>query len=104
MGISNVHEGGNLDPSGLPPGFRFHPTDEELVSYYLTKKVTNSSFAVHTIAEVGLNKCEPWDLPGMDHHRQRITCFLISAERLAQELWVSGNDQYLMGWQVPSID
>jgi hypothetical protein len=48
----------------LPPGFRFHPTDEELVSYYLAKKVRNGSFAGHAIAEVDLNKCEPWDLPG----------------------------------------
>lgn len=47
----------------LPPGFRFHPTDEELVSYYLTKKVLDSRFTVHAIAEVDLNKCEPWDLP-----------------------------------------
>ncbi|KAG0581594.1 hypothetical protein KC19_4G263800 [Ceratodon purpureus] len=60
---------GGKDVSGqqgepfLPPGFRFHPTDEELVSYYLTKKVLDSSFAVHAIAEVDLNKCEPWDLP-----------------------------------------
>lgn len=53
------------ETSYLPPGFRFHPTDEELVSYYLTKKVTHSSFAVHAIVEVDLNKCEPWDLPGM---------------------------------------
>jgi hypothetical protein len=51
-------------PPWLPPGFRFHPTDEELVSYYLAKKVCNSSFAVHAIAEVDLNKCEPWELPG----------------------------------------
>jgi len=50
--------------SWLPPGFRFHPTDEELVSYYLAKKVRNGSFAGHAIAEVDLNKCEPWDLPG----------------------------------------
>ncbi|CAM6017837.1 unnamed protein product [Sphagnum balticum] len=50
-------------PPWLPPGFRFHPTDEELVSYYLAKKVCNSSFAVHAIAEVDLNKCEPWELP-----------------------------------------
>jgi hypothetical protein len=49
--------------SWLPPGFRFHPTDEELVSYYLAKKVRNGSFAGHAIAEVDLNKCEPWDLP-----------------------------------------
>ncbi|RZC46571.1 hypothetical protein C5167_039517 [Papaver somniferum] len=48
----------------LPPGFRFHPTDEELITYYLIKKVLDSSFTVKAIAEVDLNKCEPWDLPG----------------------------------------
>jgi hypothetical protein len=48
----------------LPPGFRFHPTDEELVSYYLTRKINNPRFEVRAIGEVDLNKCEPWDLPG----------------------------------------
>ncbi|KAM7251285.1 hypothetical protein ACFE04_023168 [Oxalis oulophora] len=48
----------------LPPGFRFHPTDEELITYYLLKKVVNSSFTCRAIAEVDLNKCEPWQLPG----------------------------------------
>lgn len=47
----------------LPPGFRFHPTDEELVSYYLTRKINNPRFEVRAIGEVDLNKCEPWDLP-----------------------------------------
>jgi hypothetical protein len=48
----------------VPPGFRFHPTDEELVSYDLPKKVMYSPSAVRAIAEVDLNKWEPWDLPG----------------------------------------
>ncbi|KAL5218798.1 hypothetical protein ABZP36_019482 [Zizania latifolia] len=48
---------------GLPPGFRFHPTDEELVAYYLTRKVSDFAFATRAIADVDLNKCEPWDLP-----------------------------------------
>jgi hypothetical protein len=48
---------------GLPPGFRFHPTDEELVTYYLTRKVSDFSFTTPAIADVDLNKCEPWDLP-----------------------------------------
>ncbi|KAI3888740.1 hypothetical protein MKX03_013908 [Papaver bracteatum] len=52
------------DETHLPPGFRFHPTDEELITYYLIKKVLDSSFTVKSIAEVDLNKCEPWDLPG----------------------------------------
>ncbi|XP_052146587.1 NAC domain-containing protein 79-like [Oryza glaberrima] len=48
---------------GLPPGFRFHPTDEELVTYYLARKVSDFGFATRAIADVDLNKCEPWDLP-----------------------------------------
>ncbi|XP_042445777.1 protein CUP-SHAPED COTYLEDON 1-like [Zingiber officinale] len=47
----------------LPPGFRFHPTDEELITYYLLKKVLDSSFTSRAIAEIDLNKCEPWELP-----------------------------------------
>ncbi|KAJ4980303.1 hypothetical protein NE237_031140 [Protea cynaroides] len=49
--------------SRLPPGFRFHPTDEELITHYLVKKVLDSSFTGKAIAEVDLNKCEPWELP-----------------------------------------
>lgn len=47
----------------LPPGFRFHPTDEELITFYLLKKVLDSSFAGRAIADIDLNKCEPWQLP-----------------------------------------
>ncbi|KAA0058076.1 NAC domain-containing protein 92 [Cucumis melo var. makuwa] len=47
----------------LPPGFRFHPTDEELISYYLTQKLSDSSFTSKAIGVVDLNKNEPWDLP-----------------------------------------
>lgn len=54
-------EGG---PSWLPPGFRFHPTDEELVTFYLAKKIQNPKFCDQAISEADLNKCEPWELPG----------------------------------------
>lgn len=47
----------------LPPGFRFHPTDEELITHYLHKKVLDISFAAKAIGEVDLNKAEPWELP-----------------------------------------
>ncbi|KAL6283272.1 hypothetical protein ACE6H2_014201 [Prunus campanulata] len=45
----------------LPPGFRFHPRDEELVCDYLLKKVTQTDSTL--MIEVDLNKCEPWDIP-----------------------------------------
>lgn len=46
----------------LPPGFRFHPRDEELVCDYLLNKITHSHSTL--MIEVDLNKCEPWDIPG----------------------------------------
>lgn len=50
------------EPLELPPGFRFHPTDEEIITHYLTKKVANNKFEARAIGEVDLNRCEPWDL------------------------------------------
>ncbi|XP_008792531.2 NAC domain-containing protein 68-like [Phoenix dactylifera] len=47
----------------LPPGFRFHPTDEELVVHYLCKKVACQRLPVPIIAEVDLYKYHPWELP-----------------------------------------
>ncbi|XP_065847770.1 NAC domain-containing protein 86 [Euphorbia lathyris] len=47
---------------GLPPGFRFHPTDEELVNYYLKRKINGQHIELDIIPEVDLYKCEPWEL------------------------------------------
>lgn len=47
----------------LPPGFRFHPTDEELITHYLFPKVLDNSFSARAIGDVDLNKVEPWELP-----------------------------------------
>ncbi|XP_076946643.1 NAC domain-containing protein 96-like, partial [Bidens hawaiensis] len=53
-----------MAPVSLPPGFRFHPTDEELVAYYLKRKINGHKIELEVIPEVDLYKCEPWDLPG----------------------------------------
>uniref|UniRef100_A0A453SX92 NAC domain-containing protein n=2 Tax=Aegilops tauschii subsp. strangulata TaxID=200361 RepID=A0A453SX92_AEGTS len=58
----------------LPPGFRFHPRDDELVLDYLAKKLGGgggggaaaaaaSIYGCPTMVDVDLNKIEPWDLP-----------------------------------------
>ncbi|XP_074587017.1 NAC domain-containing protein 43-like [Curcuma longa] len=48
--------------SVVPPGFRFHPTEEELLSYYLRKKVSSQQIDLDVIRDVDLNKLEPWDI------------------------------------------
>lgn len=60
----------------LPPGFRFHPTDEELVVHYLKKKAASAPLPVSIIAEVDLYKFDPWELPGI--YITLISCFCIS--------------------------
>ncbi|XP_021658493.2 NAC domain-containing protein 21/22 [Hevea brasiliensis] len=47
----------------LPPGFRFCPSDEELVCHYLYKKITNEEVLKGTLVEIDLHTCEPWQLP-----------------------------------------
>ena len=51
--------------SHVPPGFRFHPTDEELVDYYLRKKIASKRIDLDVIKDVDLYKIEPWDLQGI---------------------------------------
>ncbi|CAL1352812.1 unnamed protein product [Linum trigynum] len=47
----------------LPPGFRFYPTDEELLVQYLCRKVAGHPFSLQIIGEIDLYKYDPWVLP-----------------------------------------
>ncbi|KAL7186893.1 hypothetical protein ACSBR2_028578 [Camellia fascicularis] len=45
------------------PGFRFHPTDEELVGFYLRRKVEKRPISIELIKQVDIYKFDPWNLP-----------------------------------------
>ncbi|KAH6822412.1 NAC Apical domain transcriptional regulator superfamily protein [Perilla frutescens var. hirtella] len=45
------------------PGFRFHPTDEELVGFYLRRKVQQKPLSIELIKQLDIYKFDPWDLP-----------------------------------------
>lgn len=45
------------------PGFRFHPTDEELVDFYLRRKVEKRPISIELIKHIDIYKYDPWDLP-----------------------------------------
>jgi len=51
--------------SFLPPGFRFYPTDEELVGYYLHRRNEGLEIELEIIPLMDLYKFDPWELPGM---------------------------------------
>nr|TKR98967.1 NAC domain-containing protein 86 [Populus alba] len=69
----------------LPPGFRFHPTDEELVAYYLKRKINGHKIELEIIPEVDLYKCEPWDLPGKESECKKLTQIPFPKEETGNE-------------------
>ncbi|XP_073276607.1 NAC domain-containing protein 30-like [Primulina huaijiensis] len=48
--------------SCIPPGFRFHPTEEELVGYYLKRKINSLKIDLEVIVDIDLYRMEPWDI------------------------------------------
>ncbi|XP_020255504.1 protein FEZ-like [Asparagus officinalis] len=47
----------------MMPGFRFHPTDEELVGFYLKRKIQQKPLSIELIRQLDIYKYDPWDLP-----------------------------------------
>ncbi|KAL2316830.1 hypothetical protein Fmac_030706 [Flemingia macrophylla] len=51
------------DEEVVLPGFRFHPTDEELVGFYLRRKADKKPLRIELIKQIDIYKYDPWDLP-----------------------------------------
>lgn len=46
------------------PGFRFHPTAEELINFYLKSIIKGNKLDSNVIAFVNIYLHDPWELPG----------------------------------------
>ncbi|TVU44756.1 hypothetical protein EJB05_04212, partial [Eragrostis curvula] len=62
-GEALIAAGDGEEDDEVLPGFRFHPTDEELVTFYLRRKVARKPLSIEIIKEMDIYKHDPWDLP-----------------------------------------
>ncbi|KAJ8431446.1 hypothetical protein Cgig2_014939 [Carnegiea gigantea] len=70
--------------SCVPPGFRFHPTEEELVGFYLKRKVDSLKFDLDVITDIDLYRMEPWDIQekcGLGYEEQNEWYFFSHKDR-----------------------
>ncbi|XP_058089928.1 NAC domain-containing protein 35-like [Magnolia sinica] len=63
------------------PGFRFHPTEEELIEFYLRRKVEGKRFNVELITFLDLYRYDPWELPAMAAIGEKEWYFYVPRDR-----------------------
>ncbi|KAI3695006.1 hypothetical protein L1987_77993 [Smallanthus sonchifolius] len=63
------------------PGFRFHPTEEELVEFYLRRKVEGKKFNVELITFLDLYRYDPWELPALASTGEKEWFFYVPRDR-----------------------
>ncbi|XAR59883.1 hypothetical protein NMG60_11015882 [Bertholletia excelsa] len=69
-------------PSGLGlPGFRFHPTEEELLGFYLINMISGKISHSDVICLLDIYRHEPWDLPRLAKVGEREWYFFVRRDR-----------------------
>ncbi|KAL2512554.1 NAC domain containing protein 36 [Abeliophyllum distichum] len=64
------------------PGFRFHPTEEELLSFYLKNMVFGKKMrSTDIIGFLNIYRHDPWDLPGLAKIGEREWYFFVPRDQ-----------------------
>ncbi|URD86396.1 (No apical meristem) protein [Musa troglodytarum] len=63
------------------PGFRFHPTEEELFEFYLRRKIEGKRFNVELIPFLDLYRYDPWELPALGAIGEKEWFFYVPRDR-----------------------
>ncbi|KAG2283388.1 NAC domain-containing protein 35 isoform X2 [Brassica napus] len=79
--LQNDDEADDHDQDMVMPGFRFHPTEEELIEFYLRRKVEGKRFNVELITFLDLYRYDPWELPAMAAIGEKEWYFYVPRDR-----------------------
>lgn len=63
------------------PGFRFHPTEEELLDFYLKNMVVGKKLRYDVIGFLNIYHHDPWDLPGLSKVGEREWYFFVPRDK-----------------------
>ncbi|KAG6510061.1 NAC domain-containing protein 22-like [Zingiber officinale] len=63
------------------PGFRFHPTEEELLDFYLRQMAHGRKLNFDIIGTLNIYLHEPWELPGLAKIGEREWYFFVPRDR-----------------------
>ncbi|KAG9144542.1 hypothetical protein Leryth_010761 [Lithospermum erythrorhizon] len=74
------------------PGFRFHPTEEELLDFYLKNTVISKKLRYDIIGFINIYRHEPSELPGLRNRKERMVCGYWKA---------TGSDRKIFGLSEP---
>lgn len=62
--MATMEDMNNMSGEITLPGFRFHPTEEELLDFYLKNMVVGKKLRYDVIGFLNIYQHDPWDLPG----------------------------------------
>ncbi|KAG8054426.1 hypothetical protein GUJ93_ZPchr0001g30211 [Zizania palustris] len=80
-GVNKAGEADAHEDDLVMPGFRFHPTEEELIEFYLRRKVEGKRFNVELITFLDLYRYDPWELPAMAAIGEKEWFFYVPRDR-----------------------
>ncbi|KAL5856675.1 hypothetical protein ACOSQ3_004133 [Xanthoceras sorbifolium] len=76
--ISGSHNPNNVNIDSsigeFPSGFRFHPTEEEMLDFYLRLKIEGKSTGTELISFIDIFRYEPCDIPGPHLQTRNAIC------------------------------
>ncbi|KAK8944373.1 Transcription factor JUNGBRUNNEN 1 [Platanthera zijinensis] len=63
------------------PGFRFHPTEDELLDFYLRREAAGKKQSIDIIGTLNLYLYDPWDLPSLAKMGEKEWYFFVPRDR-----------------------